>query len=61
VQGFIETPPALIRARKQVSINRGAWPRWWRDSKELFFHSGDGKLMGVPTKIGSTFGAQVPV
>jgi Tol biopolymer transport system component len=34
-------------AKKRVSTNGGAEPRWRRDDKELFYQSPDGKLMAV--------------
>jgi Tol biopolymer transport system component len=47
----------------QVSTAGGTNPRWRRDGKELFYIRGDGKLMAVEVKAGSTFepGATKPL
>ena len=44
----------------QVSTGGGNDPRWRADGKELFYLSGDGKLMVVGVKPGSSFEAGVP-
>jgi serine/threonine protein kinase len=44
----------------QVSRNGGVQPRWRRDGTELFFVSGDGKLMAVDVKTAPSFEAAVP-
>jgi eukaryotic-like serine/threonine-protein kinase len=45
----------------QVSTGGGDWPVWSRDGRELYFLSGDGKMMAVEVKIsGRTFEAGVP-
>jgi len=46
---------------RQVSRGGGEQPRWRRDGKELFFLSGEGKMMAVAVKTGSTFEAGPPV
>jgi Tol biopolymer transport system component len=38
-------PPAT--GKQLISVNGGAWPRWRRDGKELFFLSLDWKMMAV--------------
>jgi len=45
----------------QVSRGGGEEPRWRRDGKELFFLSGEGKMMAVPVETGSNFEAGPPV
>jgi Tol biopolymer transport system component len=47
----------------QISTGGGGNPRWRRDGKELFYIRGDGKLMAVEVKAGSTFetGAAKPL
>jgi Tol biopolymer transport system component len=44
----------------QVSTAGGTIPRWRRDGKELFYIRGDGKLMAVEVKAGSTFETGAP-
>ena len=45
----------------QVSKGGGEEPRWRRDGKELFFLSGEGKMMAVPVQTGGNFEAGPPV
>ncbi len=45
----------------QVSTAGGAFPHWRRDGKELFFLSGDFKLMAVPVSADAKFHAGTPV
>jgi eukaryotic-like serine/threonine-protein kinase len=45
----------------QVSRGGGEEPRWRRDGKELFYLSGEGKMMAVPVKTGTSFEAGPPV
>jgi eukaryotic-like serine/threonine-protein kinase len=40
----------------QVSRGGGE-PRWRRDGNELFYVSAEGKMMGVPVRMGTTFEA----
>jgi Tol biopolymer transport system component len=44
----------------QVSRNGGEEPRWRQDGKELFYLSGDGKMMTVAVKAGARFEAGPP-
>jgi len=44
----------------QVSRGGGAEPRWRRDGKELFYLSGEGKMIAVPVKADGTFEAGSP-
>jgi len=46
--------------KMQVSRDGGLEPRWRRDGRELFYISGDGKLMSVGITSGSTFHAEAP-
>jgi Tol biopolymer transport system component len=55
-QVYVQTIPAG-GSKFQVSNTGGFQPRWRRDGKELFYISGDRKLMAVPVKIGNTFEA----
>jgi hypothetical protein len=45
----------------QVSNGGGTQPRWRGDGNELFYLSGDHKLMAVPVKTGTNFDAGAPV
>jgi len=45
----------------QVSRAGGEEPRWRRDGKELFYLSGEGKVMAVPVKTAGNFESGVPV
>ena len=51
------SPFPTANSKWQVSREGGQEPRWRRDGKELFYLSGDGKLMAVPVKTGSNFEA----
>jgi len=44
----------------QVSNAGGSQPRWRADGKELFYLSGDSKIMAAPAKTGSNFDAGTP-
>jgi hypothetical protein len=35
----------------QISTGGGAWPRWRRDGRELFYVASDGTLMAVPMRV----------
>ena len=41
--------------KRQISVSGGWRPRWSRDGKELFFVSGDGKMMAVAVKSSGKF------
>ena len=43
---FVQSFPATS-VKWRVSTRGGAWPRWRRDGKELFYLAPDGKLMSV--------------
>jgi eukaryotic-like serine/threonine-protein kinase len=49
--------------KQQVSIGGGNHPRWRRDGRELYYYSGDGKLMAVQVRSGERFevGAASPL
>jgi eukaryotic-like serine/threonine-protein kinase len=55
------SPFPSSNSKWQVSRGGGEEPRWRRDGKELFYLSGDGKMIAVPVKTGSTFEAGPPV
>ena len=40
--------------KRQVSTGGGRVPRWGRDGRELFYYSGDGKLMAVQVRSGES-------
>ena len=58
-QVYVQAIPAN-GAKWQVSPEGGTQPRWRRDGKELFYISGDQKLMAVPVKSGAAFEAGAP-
>jgi hypothetical protein len=41
----------------QVSVGGGEQPRWRGDGKELFYLSGEGKMMAAPVTAGGNFDA----
>ena len=45
-------PPAT--GKSMISVNGGAWPRWRRDGRELFFLSPDRKMMAADVDPGVT-------
>ena len=45
----------------QISTAGGNQPKWRGDGKELFYLSGDGKMIAVPVKTGAGFDAGSPV
>jgi Tol biopolymer transport system component len=47
-------------AKWQISTTVGSQPQWRGDGKELFYMSGDNKLLAVEVKPGSSFAAGVP-
>jgi len=49
------------RGKWQVSTGGGEQPRWRSDGKELFYLSGDSKMMAAPVTIGARFDAGTPV
>jgi Tol biopolymer transport system component len=55
------SPFASPNSKWQVSRAGGEEPRWRRDSKELFYLSGEGKMMAVAVKTGNNFEAGPPV
>jgi len=51
-------------AKRQISINGGAQPRWRQDGRELFYIGLDRKLMAVPVMAatpGQAFEARAPI
>jgi Tol biopolymer transport system component len=40
-------------AKRSISEGGGAWPKWRRDGKELFYLALDGKLMSVDLRAGT--------
>lgn len=61
VRSFTDGGAVTTAGKWQVSTTGGAFSRWRRDGKELFFNAPDGKLMAVPVKADSTFEAGIPV
>jgi dipeptidyl aminopeptidase/acylaminoacyl peptidase len=62
-QVFVQPAPAGATGspagKWQVSVDGGTGPRWSKDSRELFFRSGD-KVMSVAIEPGPTFRAGTP-
>jgi Tol biopolymer transport system component/predicted Ser/Thr protein kinase len=56
---YVEAMPPG-RGRWQVSIDGGVQPRWRKDGRELFFMSGDRKLMAVDIQTSPGFVTGVP-
>ena len=46
--------------KRQVSTGGGNHPRWRRDGRELFYYTGDGKLMAAPVRSGESFEVGAP-
>jgi Tol biopolymer transport system component len=59
IQVYVQTVP-VSSAKYQISISGGSSPRWRPDGKELFYVSGDRKLMAVPVKLSATIEAGTP-
>jgi serine/threonine protein kinase/Tol biopolymer transport system component len=55
VQAF---PPSL--EKKRISTGGGSEPFWRSDGTELFYLGGDGMLMAVPIRVGTTIDAGLP-
>jgi eukaryotic-like serine/threonine-protein kinase len=49
------------RGKWQVSTGGGEQPRWRGDGKELFYLSGESKIMAVPVTTGTKFDVGTPV
>jgi serine/threonine protein kinase/Tol biopolymer transport system component len=47
--------------KRQVSNGGGNSPRWRSDGSELFYYSGDGKLMAAKVRTGESFEMDAPV
>src|SRR5262245_19812903 len=47
--------------KQQVSNGGGGGPRWRGNGRELFYYSGDGKLMAAQVRIGESFEMDEPV
>jgi len=56
---YVQTFPTS-GGKRMVSPNGGYAPQWRGDGKELFYISGDGKLMAVEVKPGNSFELGVP-
>jgi Tol biopolymer transport system component len=56
---YVRTFPASDQ-KWSISTKGGRFPRWRPDGKELFYISGDSKMMAVELKPGSTFAPGVP-
>ena len=57
---YVRPFPDVQSARSQVSTSGGAQAVWARDSRELFYSTPDGAIMGVTVSAGTSFGAGAP-
>ena len=57
---YVETVPRSDR-KWPVSTNGGYEPRWRADGREIYYLSGDRKLMAVPVGAGPSFGIPTPL
>jgi len=57
---YVSAFPAA-NGKWQLSSAGGQEPRWRQDGKELFYLSGEGKMMAVTVKTGASFEADSPV
>ena len=53
--------PKICGERHRISTEGGTLPRWRRDGTELFFVSGDNRLMAATIKLDPAFQAAEPV
>ena len=56
---YVQPFPAT-RDRWKISVNGGAQPAWRRDGTELFYRTGDGRMMAVAVKTAPEFSAGEP-
>ena len=59
IQVYVQTVP-VSSAKYQISISGRSSPRWRPDGKELYYVSGDRKLMAAPIKLSATIEAGTP-
>jgi hypothetical protein len=57
---YVRSFPGPGGGKWQISQGGGYQPRWRRDGKELFFFTGDGRLMSTDVTLGATFQKTVP-
>jgi serine/threonine protein kinase len=55
-QIVVQPFPNPAAGKWQVSMNGGAYPRWRRDSRELYYVAANGDLVAVSVTPGATFG-----
>src|SRR5262245_18084519 len=60
---YVQSFPTPGGGKWQVSKDGGAYSRWRRDGKEIFYYANDGKLVAVPIQADAGFkvGTAVPV
>ena len=54
-QIVVQPFPNPAAGKWQVSMNGGAYPRWRRDTKELYYVAANGDLVAVSVASGATF------
>jgi hypothetical protein len=59
VETFVQTFP-VSGGKWQISSAGGAYPRWRRDGKELYYIAPDNTVMAVEVATGSQFSAGTP-
>ena len=52
---IVQPFPDGTRAKWQISTEGGAFPRWSRDGRELFYMDPKGRLFAVPVKTDGNF------
>ena len=57
---YVRSFPAAGGAKWVVSSGGGYQPRWWRDGRELFYFTAEGRLMSVDITHGRAFHASAP-
>jgi Tol biopolymer transport system component len=58
-QVVVQPFPNPAAGKWQVSMNGGAYPKWRRDGRELYYVAANGDLVGVSVTPGATFGVGV--
>ena len=59
-QIVVQSFPDPSLGKSQISIEGGAFPRWRRDGRELFYLTPDGRIVGVPVSLRGKFEAGMP-
>jgi serine/threonine-protein kinase len=57
---YVRPFPGVDSGRWQISTGGGAQPKWSANSRELFYVDLEGRIVGVPIKLGAGFAAGNP-